>query len=91
MDVAIYLIRQTALVLIGALEIAMFARAIFSWFDPTGASGLSIFLFSVTEPMIFPIRSLCQKMRWFENVPLDIPFMLTWLVLIVVQTIFGGF
>lgn len=91
MTVALYLIRQTALTLIGVLEIAMFARAILSWFDQTGESRVSAFLFTVTEPIIFPIRALCEKMRWFEGVPIDIPFMITYLILILLQAFMGAF
>ncbi len=91
MTVALYLIQQTAITLIGVLEIAMFARAILSWFDQTGESRISAFLFTVTEPIIFPIRALCEKMHWFEGVPIDIPFMITYLILILLQTLMGAF
>ncbi len=89
MAIALYLIRETALALIGVIELAMFARAIFSWFDQTGESRISAFLFAITEPIIFPIRALCSKMHWFENLPIDIPFMLTYLVLILLQALLG--
>ncbi len=91
MSVALYLIQQTAITLIGFLEIAMFARAILSWFDQTGESRISAFLFTITEPIIFPIRALCEKMHWFEGIPIDIPFMLTYLVLILLQALMGAF
>ncbi len=91
MDVALYLVRQTGLALIGVIEIAMFARAIFSWFDQTGESKISMFLYAVTEPIIWPIRALCSKMHWFEGLPLDIPFMLTYLVLILLQAFLSAF
>lgn len=91
MSVALYLIQQTAITLIGFLEIAMFARAILSWFDQTGESRISAFLFTITEPIIFPIRALCEKMHWFEGIPFDIPFMLTYLVLILLQALMGAF
>ena len=91
MSVALYLIQQTAITLIGFLEIAMFARAILSWFDQTGESRISAFLFTITEPIIFPVRALCEKMHWFEGIPIDIPFMLTYLVLILLQGLMGAF
>lgn len=85
MKIAVYILVQTLIVLIDFLQIAMFIRAILSWFDPTGEWKISAFLFAVTEPIILPIRRLCEKMNWFQQVPLDIPFMLTWLLLMVVQ------
>lgn len=85
MEIAISLICNTAIALISVLELAMMVRAVFSWFDPSGEGAVSSFLYAVTEPIIFPIRWVCEKMHWFEGVPLDIPFLLTYLVLIVVQ------
>ena len=35
----------------------------------------------LTEPVILPIRKLCQRMRWFEGSPLDFPFLLTMILL----------
>ena len=91
MSVALYLIQQTAITLISVLEIAMFARAIISWFDRTGESRIFAFLFTVTEPIIFPVRALCEKFHWFEGVPIDIPYMLTYLALIILQALMGAF
>lgn len=87
MAIALYLVRATALALLSVIELAMFVRAIMSWFDQTGESKISMFLYAVTEPLILPVRRLCEKMHWFEGVPIDIPFMLTWLILMVLQLI----
>ena len=87
MAIALYLVRATALALLSVIELAMFVRAIMSWFDQTGESKISMFLYAVTEPVILPVRRLCEKMHWFEGVPIDIPFMLTWLILMVLQLI----
>ena len=91
MDVAVYLIRNTALALIGVLEIAMFARAIFSWFDQTGESKISVFLYTVTEPLIIPVRRLFERMHWFEGLPIDVAFTATWLLLMVIQILLETF
>ena len=91
MAVALYLIRSTAIALISLIELAMFARAILSCVDQTGESKISMFLYTVTEPVILPVRKLCERMHWFEGVPIDIPFMLTWLILMVVQLLLEVF
>ncbi len=91
MAVAVYLIKNTAIALISVLEIAMLVRAILSWFDQTGESGVSVFLYTITEPVIFPVRKLCERMHWFEGVPIDIPFTLTWLILMVIQVLLETF
>ena len=91
MNVAVYLVRNTALALISVLQIAMFARAILSWFDRTGESGISVFLYTVTEPIILPVRRLFERMHWFEGLPIDLSFTVTWLLLIVVQVLLETF
>ena len=74
-------------IMIDVLLLAMFVRAILSWFDPMQEWRLSGFLTMITEPVILPIRMLCDKMHWFEGFPLDVPFMLSWLILMIVQTL----
>lgn len=80
-----FVLQKFVYVLINVLQVAMFLRAILSWFDPMQEGRLSVFLMVVTEPVILPIRALCQKMHWFEGLPLDIPFLLTWILLSVIQ------
>ena len=83
----IYFVKQTVLALLGLLDFAMLLRAIFSWFDQLGESKISMFLYAITEPLILPIRRLCNKMNWFQGTPLDMPFMLTLIVILVLQTL----
>ncbi len=86
-----YLIRNTALALISVIELAMFARAILSWFDQTGESKISVFLYTVTEPVIIPVRRLFERMHWFEGLPIDVAFTATWLLLLVIQILLQTF
>lgn len=87
MELAIYVMRQTLLLLIDAVQVALLVRAILSWFDPEHSSRLSNFLMLVTEPMILPVRALCQKKNWFQQTPLDVPFLITVLLLSLLQTL----
>ena len=67
--------------------VAMLVRAILSWFDPMREGKFSAFLLVLTEPVIFPVRALCEHMNWFEGIPLDIPFLITVLLLALLQTV----
>lgn len=87
MDVLIYFFKQLIITVIYVLDIALLLRAIFSWFDPMEESKISGFLFMLTEPIILPFRKLCSKMHWFEGVPLDVPFMMSWLALMLIQVL----
>ena len=87
MDALIYFFRNLLLTMLYVLDIAMLIRAVFSWIDPEQGSRFSAFLYTVTEPIIMPFRKLCYKMNWFQGTPLDVPFLMTILVMWLLQTI----
>lgn len=72
--------------LIDALQLCMLVRAILSWIDPMQEWKITNFLHFVTEPIIMPIRALFARMHWFEGFPLDVSFLVTWLLLSAIQT-----
>ena len=80
-------LKMTISVVINALSLAMLARAILSWFDPMQEWGINGFLHVITEPIILPIRALCERMNWFQGVPIDIPFLITFILLSVVDAL----
>ena len=58
----------------------MFIRAIMSWF-PTNSNRFENFLYAITEPLIMPIRRLFERLNWFQGMPIDISFFVTYLAL----------
>lgn len=71
------------------MDIAQFLfiiRAILSWFPNTNNSKLSEFLYEMTEPFIRPVRKLLNKTQ-LANSMLDFSFLITFMVLILVQDI----
>lgn len=86
MDYVIYVLANMIIILIDILQFAMLARAILSWIDPMQEWRISSFLRALTEPVIMPVRLLCEKMHWFEGMPIDIPFLITMILLSVIGT-----
>lgn len=80
MDILVEVVRTTADILISVIQTAMFVRAIMSWF-PIGEGRFSTFLYAITEPVIYPVRALFEKMNWGVGLPIDIPFFVTFLLL----------
>ena len=80
---AVILIKNVVIVFLTAVQFAMLARAILSWF-PMDGNRLTDFLHSVTEPFIYPVRLLFNKMNWFAGMPIDISFLVTYLLLSIV-------
>lgn len=88
MDILIELIRCFAVAALIGIQMAMLARAILSWFMLDGNKFVD-FLYAITEPFIYPVRRLFQKMNWLQGTPIDFSFMVTYM-LISILTIFLG-
>lgn len=52
------------------LLVAIIARAILSWFDRGMRNPISKFLYSVTEPIIAPIRQIMPRTGFIDLSPL---------------------
>ena len=87
MDILLYFLIRTATLLLGLLDLALLLRAFLSWIDPDMSFRFSAFLYTITEPVIQPIRKLCYKMNWFQRTPLDVPFLITMLLVILAQIV----
>lgn len=85
MQTLAYFLIGTVDAILMALQIAMFLRAILSWFMDEGSSKFSAFLYAITEPVIIPVRALCDRMGWFQDFPLDIPFFITYILLAMIS------
>ena len=77
--VALYVFKNVIVLLLMALQLAMLVRAILSWFPIE--NGFVDFIYSITEPFIYPVRVLFERMNWFQNLPIDISFMVSYLLL----------
>lgn len=86
MEAVIYVLKSCVLVFLDVFQIALLARAIMSWIDRGEQGAISGFLVYVTEPFILPFRRLCEKFHWFEGSMIDMPFLMTMLTFMVLQT-----
>lgn len=85
----IYVLINFAVMFIEVLMLAMTARAIISWFFDADGKFIR-FLYVFTEPAIMPVRKLFHKMNWFQDVPIDIAYSATYIVLMLVQLFLGS-
>ena len=87
MYIFISVLSSTVGLLVDVLQFMMFARAIISWIPGLDESALGNFLFTVTEWIILPVRALFDKLGWGNNMILDIPFFVTFIILAVLSFI----
>jgi uncharacterized protein YggT (Ycf19 family) len=81
LDTFAFVFKKTVTLFLDAACIAMLARAVLSWFLREEDGGIMYFLVAVTEPLIYPVRALCSRFGWFENMPVDLPFMISFVLL----------
>ena len=74
-------VRQVAYSLLSLFQIAMLVRALMSWIPSLQGSGLQQMLYQVTEPVILPFRKLLWRIPALRNFPLDLYFLLAWIVI----------
>ena len=80
MSLVIILLKNIVYVALSAVQFAMLARAILSWFPDIGGKLLDV-LYAITEPIIYPVR----RLGWFQGLPIDISFSVTFLLITIVM------
>ena len=86
MNGGLYVIALCVVIFLYVVDIAMLGRAVLSWFPTDGPTRIGAFLYVVTEPFILPIRNLCHRFGWFQGTPLDMPFLITSLLMMMVSS-----
>ena len=84
--IVIEIIKDTVVFFLMIVELAMLLRAIFSWL-PIDQNRFIDFLYAITEPFIAPVRTLFVKMNWFQGLPIDISFLVSYILISVACTI----
>jgi len=87
METLFYIVSSTVGVFLSVIMFAMLGRAILSFLPIDEGAGLPAFLMLITEPIILPVRRVCQAMGLGEGLPFDIPFLITY-ILLSVLTVF---
>ena len=86
MNGGLYVIMLSLLIFLYAADIAMLGRAVLSWIPDGNQTRIGAFLYVITEPFIMPVRGLCNRFGWFRGLPLDMPFLITALLLMLISS-----
>ena len=89
MNNIINIVANSVVALLYALQFLMFGRAVMTWFAPDEDNKLAQFLFMTTEPIVYPIRQLLNKIEFFGNMPIDMSFLVAMVVLMLCTTLLG--
>lgn len=86
MPVFLYLTVTTVDLVVSVLQFCMLIRAIFS-FLPMEENAFTAILIFITEPVILPVRRICERFGIGDGLPIDIPFFITAILLIFISAI----
>ena len=90
MIAAAYVLVQCLFLFLCAVDVAMLARMIVNLLFFGEPTRIGSFLYVITEPVILPIRALCRRLGWFQGTPMDMPFFLTSVIIMLVTTILSS-
>lgn len=85
MNQILYVVSTTVSFLIAVLQFFMLGRAIISWLPVDDDNPIVTFLYAVTEPVIMPVRAVLDRFGWFEGMPIDMSFFITFILLSVLE------
>ena len=80
-----YVISTLVSLFLSVLQFLMMIRAVLSWLPIDEDSPISNFVYSMTEPVIIPIRMLLERSDKMRSMPIDISFIIAFVLLSVVQ------
>ena len=70
-----------------AFELLLLVRAVLSWLPFDEEGGFYQFIYSVTEPVLAPVRAFLDKFEFFRNLPIDVSFIVLYLAVAAVTLI----
>ena len=80
-------LRMFIFALLGIYEYLFIARAIVSWFPMIHGNPIVELLYTITEPILAPIRAVLWKIPGFDSLPLDFSLLVAYLLIEVLRRI----
>ncbi len=85
MNSGVYIVVSCVLLFMDVISIALLIRVVLSWMMQGEQSAFERFVYVVTEPIIMPVRALCERFGWFQGLPFDMPFFIATLLLLLLR------
>ena len=82
------LLQNFMLTLIRIYELILIVRVVLSWIPMARENILVTFVYSITEPLLAPIRACIQKIPGMQGFPLDFSVLVLFLIFDVLRMMF---
>ena len=87
MEVILYILAKAVAIYLSVAAYAMLGRVILQFFVVPEESRLFALCFFISEPCILPFRIIFAKLNIGQGVPIDIPFMVGYISVALIQMI----
>lgn len=77
----IYVITTALSIFLDIVLTCMFISAVLSWIIPDGEYPIVNLLNGFVELFVAPVRHVLERLGWFQGIPLDISFLITYILL----------
>lgn len=77
--------------ILNVLELLLVVRCLMSWFPQVQASSIYDFIYSVTEPMLRPIRSFLMRFEALRMMPFDFSVLIAFAILVFIRSMLYSF
>lgn len=85
MQMVVMILQYLVLAIIRVYELLLIARVLISWLPLDASNPIVNFLYTVTEPLMAPVRNLLFRIPALQNLPIDFSPIVVFLVLDLVR------
>lgn len=90
LDIVWFVVKTLLSLCINSLLIIMFVKAVMSWIAPTLDHPIMSFVSGVTELVVYPVRMLLMRFDFVRTFPLDLSFLATSIILVLLRTLLSS-
>ena len=83
----ILILQRFVLTFLRIFELLFIVRVIISWIPSAQMSSFGGFIYSITEPVLAPIRTVLHKIPALRDLPIDFSVLVAYLLVDVLRTI----
>ncbi|MBR3967434.1 MAG: YggT family protein [Clostridia bacterium] len=91
METVTFIVTRICLIAFDFLSLAILIRVILSWIPLDEDNKIDAFFYAVTEPVIMPVRALLEKFDSISMLPIDIPLLITAVIVSILSTILSAY
>lgn len=91
METVTYVVTRICLIALDFLSFAILIRVVLFWIPLDEDNKIDAFFYAITEPVIMPMRLLLDRFESIRMMPIDIPLLLTAIVISILSTVLSSY